>query len=415
MMLNPAKSAGGALVSAGASLRQDSDHMSSSPDPRDNFPDAVKAALAKRVCWRCSKCRAATTGPHESPEKSVGIGEAAHITAAAPGGPRFDASLKPDERKSSENGIWLCSNCATAVDRDAVRYTPEVLRAMKRSAEARADLELGRADVGQLVERRSNHDARMAGILELAVRYLDKVNKLRYGDLADYDRLEVPGSLDRDVDELRQAVIPLESLVTEATAAALSEFLRAVEAVKTYAVVKPNPSKAHVPGLNEIVEGAYERLHRSAEDLTRALRLECEPPEQKEVREREARCVERLRVDGRELSAQLKSFGGTLATAGPPVPWNARSRLEKIRRRIAEMLDNLRILGELRGAESVADFRRSLEILELDTLPALERSLERREHRSDLFFDPSWRHTFRAEESWLTTAANAVLEFLERL
>lgn len=68
----------------------------------------------------------------------MNIGVAAHITAAAPGGPRYDASLPNKERKSAENGIWLCQICAKLIDNDPERYPVEVVYEWKRGAEARA-------------------------------------------------------------------------------------------------------------------------------------------------------------------------------------------------------------------------------------------------------------------------------------
>ena len=57
-------------------------------------------------------------GPHSNPQKRVSIGEAAHITAAAEGGPRYNPDLTPEERSSIENGIWLCKSCARMIDSD---------------------------------------------------------------------------------------------------------------------------------------------------------------------------------------------------------------------------------------------------------------------------------------------------------
>ncbi len=56
---------------------------------RDEFAIAVKDTLAKRVGFRCSNpgCRKPTSGPQEDPSKSVNVGVAAHITAAASDGP----------------------------------------------------------------------------------------------------------------------------------------------------------------------------------------------------------------------------------------------------------------------------------------------------------------------------------------
>jgi hypothetical protein len=66
------------------------------------------------------------------------VGVAAHITAASPGGPRYDASLSSADRQSAANGIWLCQKCAKLVDNDPERYTVSVLRLWKEQAEADA-------------------------------------------------------------------------------------------------------------------------------------------------------------------------------------------------------------------------------------------------------------------------------------
>lgn len=107
---------------------------------RDDFPPSVKRLLAERVGFCCSNpdCQQSTSGPSADPSKSVNIGVAAHITAAAPGGQRYDASLSKEERRSPENGIWLCQNCAKLVDNDPKRYSSKVLNKWKLDAEARA-------------------------------------------------------------------------------------------------------------------------------------------------------------------------------------------------------------------------------------------------------------------------------------
>lgn len=104
---------------------------------RDDFNKEIQDALAKRVSVRCSNpsCRKVTTGPRSDPAKIVNIGVAAHVTAAAEGGPRYDAALTSDQRKSPENGIWLCQNCAKLVDNDPARYTVAILRGWKLDAE----------------------------------------------------------------------------------------------------------------------------------------------------------------------------------------------------------------------------------------------------------------------------------------
>jgi hypothetical protein len=107
---------------------------------RDDFPDAVKRILAARVNFWCSKpdCRAATNGPQADASKAVNVGVAAHITAAAPGGPRYDAALTHEQRADITNGIWLCQNCAKLVDNDPVRFTADILRGWRSTAEQQA-------------------------------------------------------------------------------------------------------------------------------------------------------------------------------------------------------------------------------------------------------------------------------------
>ncbi|HUU49631.1 MAG TPA: hypothetical protein VMW81_01575 [Nitrospinota bacterium] len=117
---------------------------------RDDFTQQTLDILAKRVGVRCSNpsCRKLTTGPRTEETKIVNIGVGSHITAAATGGPRYDSSLSSDERKSADNGIWLCQNCAKLVDNDPVRYTVEVLREWKKSAEDAALSEIEGEAVG---------------------------------------------------------------------------------------------------------------------------------------------------------------------------------------------------------------------------------------------------------------------------
>jgi hypothetical protein len=111
---------------------------------RDDFTTIQKLDLAKRVNYRCSICDAQTTGPILNSTKAMSVGEAAHIKAAAPGGPRFDPTQTPEERKSSDNAIFACTTCATIIDRDEDAYPVEKLLRLKAAAEARATHRLGK-------------------------------------------------------------------------------------------------------------------------------------------------------------------------------------------------------------------------------------------------------------------------------
>lgn len=123
----------------------------------DDFSDAVKRVLASRVGHLCSKpdCRALTSGPQEDSAKAVNLGVAAHITAASPGGPRYDSSFSPEQRSGHENGIWLCQNCAKHIDNDPAQFSVDVLRKWKSGAEAEAKDRVGKTAT-LIIRRRSD-------------------------------------------------------------------------------------------------------------------------------------------------------------------------------------------------------------------------------------------------------------------
>jgi hypothetical protein len=111
---------------------------------RDDFPQKTKRLLGDRVGWRCSNpdCRKPTRGANEDPQDITNIGVAAHICAAASGGPRYDSTMPPEDRKSADNGIWLCQSCSKLIDDDIVRYNIDLLRVWKANAERLAIAEL---------------------------------------------------------------------------------------------------------------------------------------------------------------------------------------------------------------------------------------------------------------------------------
>ncbi len=118
---------------------------------RDDFPMTVQRILAQRAAGLCANpdCQIQTSGPHDDSSRAVNIGVAAHITAAAPGGPRFDPTLTADARASGENGIWLCQNCAKLVDNDVVSFPTALLRQWKAQAEQFAQEHLGERRAAQ--------------------------------------------------------------------------------------------------------------------------------------------------------------------------------------------------------------------------------------------------------------------------
>lgn len=107
---------------------------------RDDFTEDVKRTVAARVGHRCSRpaCRALTAGPQVDSSKALNVGVAAHITAASPGGPRYNSAQTSEERRHANNAIWLCQNCGKLVDNDQARFTEGELRRWKQAAEAEA-------------------------------------------------------------------------------------------------------------------------------------------------------------------------------------------------------------------------------------------------------------------------------------
>ena len=106
---------------------------------RDGFSARIRDVLGRRASFICSNpdCRAMTLAPStEDPERFIYVGKAAHIRAASEGGPRFDAEMTAETRKSIDNGIFLCATCADMIDRnDGSDFPPELLHAWKSTHE----------------------------------------------------------------------------------------------------------------------------------------------------------------------------------------------------------------------------------------------------------------------------------------
>ncbi|MCL8382943.1 NACHT domain-containing protein [Xanthobacter aminoxidans] len=101
---------------------------------RDEFSPATKRAIERQARGHCSNpaCRRLTHAATSDGEGEINIGQASHICAAAPGGPRYDAQMTPDERAAADNGIWLCDVHGRAVDAKDSKFTVEELRGWKR-------------------------------------------------------------------------------------------------------------------------------------------------------------------------------------------------------------------------------------------------------------------------------------------
>ena len=144
----------------------------------DDFSEQVKKALALRAGGHCSNpdCRVLTSGPQEDPAKAVNLGVGAHIRAASPGGPRYDAELTPEERCSPTNGIWLCQNCAKLIDNDPQRFPVELLLSWKNAAEESARDHVGKTPLhprSPLPELKLNAKVRIEPMIPSRPAFMD--------------------------------------------------------------------------------------------------------------------------------------------------------------------------------------------------------------------------------------------------
>lgn len=104
------------------------------------FTEKTKRTLATEAGYLCANpsCLAPTFAAGSTADQTGKVGQAAHISAAAQGGPRWQPGMDPEDRKSAKNGIWLCSLHAGEVDVDESRHTMALLHTWKRRAKARA-------------------------------------------------------------------------------------------------------------------------------------------------------------------------------------------------------------------------------------------------------------------------------------
>lgn len=120
---------------------------------RDDFSARTKGILAQRVAFRYSNpdCRKPTIGPNSDQTKATCMGIAAHICAAATGGPRYDIAMTKEDREHISNGIWLCSDCAKLIDVDINKYTTHLIHIWKKTAEELAAAEMINDSTASLV------------------------------------------------------------------------------------------------------------------------------------------------------------------------------------------------------------------------------------------------------------------------
>lgn len=131
---------------------------------RDEFSPATKRAIERQARGHCSNpaCRRLTHAATSDGTGEISIGQASHICAAAPGGPRYDAQMTPDERTAADNGVWLCDVRGRAVDPKDSKFTVEELRGWKRQTNEDWRCEL--PDLTMTLDLRSTSGGIFAGV-----------------------------------------------------------------------------------------------------------------------------------------------------------------------------------------------------------------------------------------------------------
>lgn len=104
---------------------------------RDNFNKRTINEVALRVGHRCSfpNCNQPTVVKADNDKGYTILGEACHICAASPDGPRYDPNMTFEERTSFDNAIWLCKKHHKIIDDDPTSYTVERLKQFKKNKE----------------------------------------------------------------------------------------------------------------------------------------------------------------------------------------------------------------------------------------------------------------------------------------
>jgi hypothetical protein len=110
------------------------------------------------------------------------LGHAAHITAAAEKGPRFDPLLSSNQRSNISNAIYLCPSCAAMIDKNnGADYLPELLRKWKTDHENWVRSNLNKKQI-TITEVSGTHEA--SGVGDIAGLRITKPTIIKPGTIA---------------------------------------------------------------------------------------------------------------------------------------------------------------------------------------------------------------------------------------
>lgn len=158
-----------------------------------SIPEAEQRRLFARSGNRCAfpDCRRLLTADGSPPDRLVVLGEAAHIVAERPGGPRGSSPMSLTERNRAENLILLCNNHHQLIDSQSQTYTVERLRAMKEAHERWVEKTLG---VGR-DDGRVAQPPRIAEVVHSTLLPADRMPAYVYGAPCDLAERDVQGQL----------------------------------------------------------------------------------------------------------------------------------------------------------------------------------------------------------------------------
>lgn len=111
---------------------------------RREFGKEKRHIIAARAGYRCTypDCGKLTVGPGTASDTFEDTGFAAHIYAAAPKGPRGQGKLSPVQLSAVANGIWMCGDHSTLIDKKSgVRFPANMLLSWKALHEYRISFE----------------------------------------------------------------------------------------------------------------------------------------------------------------------------------------------------------------------------------------------------------------------------------
>ena len=128
------------VLTQGVRLMRQSDPVAERRRPR--VPSGQEKLVIQRSGNRCAypSCGRRLIFEATNPlDQDKVIGKVAHICAASPDGPRYDASMTDAQRGSAGNLTYLCGDHHDAIDSQISKHTVEFLLDAKKSHEAAMD------------------------------------------------------------------------------------------------------------------------------------------------------------------------------------------------------------------------------------------------------------------------------------